>query len=357
MLTSASTAMIVTMAVFMVVSGLSVALRLHLRRQRRISLEADDYLVVAAWVFAAALAITNIVGVPVGGFGTPYEELGDEKAEKFLKIFFILQFWYIISVALVKFSILFLYGRVFGIGRFPSSVLVLLGITAAWLISFLFATFFQIWPLRCNWVACDPTTNYAVMYVLSSVTDIVIDISILALPVFFIRKLRFSTNQKIGVCGIFGLGIFCVVSSVARLAYTVIFQISNIEGNYAVNFNTAVVNIIMWSGIEVCASVLCANLPCYGPLISRARNASPISQTITSFFSIRPSRRLRSDRLRSDSLKRTSVQSPSASRENILGLKSATENIIESRNLGDTPSDGLNMELGGIRVDNSFNVD
>jgi hypothetical protein len=50
MLTSASKTMIVTMVVFMVVSGLSVVLRLYLRRQKRTALMADDYFVVAAWV-------------------------------------------------------------------------------------------------------------------------------------------------------------------------------------------------------------------------------------------------------------------------------------------------------------------
>jgi len=92
------------------------------------------------------------------------------------------------------------------------------------------------------------------MYVLSSVTDIIIDISILALPAFFIRKLHLSGNQKIGIGAIFGLGILwvilsfrllertdyfsCVVSSVVRLAYTVLFQLADIEGNYAVNFDS-----------------------------------------------------------------------------------------------------------------------
>jgi hypothetical protein len=50
MLTSASTAMIVTMAVFMVISGFSVVLRLYLRRRKRVTLKADDYFVIAAWV-------------------------------------------------------------------------------------------------------------------------------------------------------------------------------------------------------------------------------------------------------------------------------------------------------------------
>lgn len=63
MLSSASTAMIVTMAVFMAVSGLSVVLRLQLRRQRRISLKADDYFVVAAWVRLFFLFVLALLGL------------------------------------------------------------------------------------------------------------------------------------------------------------------------------------------------------------------------------------------------------------------------------------------------------
>lgn len=120
---------------------------------------------------------------------------------------FILQFWYIIAVALVKFSILCFYGRLFGIGRYPTAVIILLAVTAAWLVAFLFATFFQSWPLSCNWLHCPPATNYPVIYVAETATDIVLDVSILTLPAFYIRKLQFSGNQKIGVGAIFGLGL------------------------------------------------------------------------------------------------------------------------------------------------------
>ena len=118
-----------------------------------------------------------------------------------------LQFWYIIAVALVKLSVLFLYGRLFSAGRFRMIILIMLVITVSWLVSFLFATFFQVWPLWCNWITCVPTTNYPVMYVCCSVTDIVLDISILCLPASFIRKLHISRGQKIGLIGTFGLGI------------------------------------------------------------------------------------------------------------------------------------------------------
>lgn len=104
MLTSMSRAIVLTNSVFLFVSGSSVVLRIYARKHQLSPLSADDYFVVAAWVrpfpkirviqylispqqvFSAALAITNIIGVPIGGFGTPFESLSPAKAISFLKV-------------------------------------------------------------------------------------------------------------------------------------------------------------------------------------------------------------------------------------------------------------------------------
>ena len=157
----------------------------------------------------------------------------------------------------MKLSILCLYGRLFGVRRFPISVKIIVTLTIGWLISFLFATFFQVWPIWCNWIICQPTTNYPVMYVLCSVTDIVLDVSILCLPAYFIRNLQMNRSRKVGITAIFGLGVLyvtwtgsacfnslltsavsCVVSSIARLVYTVRFMKANAESDWAANFNS-----------------------------------------------------------------------------------------------------------------------
>ena len=39
-----------------------------------------------AQAFSIALAVTNIVGVPVGGFGVPFTSLTDSKAQTYLKV-------------------------------------------------------------------------------------------------------------------------------------------------------------------------------------------------------------------------------------------------------------------------------
>ena len=90
------------------------------------------------------------------------------------------------------------------------TIKIFLALTMAWVVSFMFATFFQVWPLRCNWVTCIPTTNYTVMYVCLSVTDVQLDIIILCIPASFIRRLHISDGQKLGLVGIFGLGVLYV---------------------------------------------------------------------------------------------------------------------------------------------------
>ena len=39
----------------------------------------------------------------------------------------------------------------------------------------------------------------------------------------------------------------------------------------------------MWSGIEACASVICANLPCYTPFLGKARGDKPSVRPKLSF--------------------------------------------------------------------------
>ena len=106
MATSASRAMIATNAIFMALACIAVILRLHLRRKTKSpGSKADDWLIVAALVyftamvspqtqlakcneqfFSIALAVTNIIGVPIGGFGVPFTSLAESKAQTYLKV-------------------------------------------------------------------------------------------------------------------------------------------------------------------------------------------------------------------------------------------------------------------------------
>lgn len=71
----------------------------------------------------------------------------------------------------------------------------------------MFAIFFQVWPLRCNWVAWTTTTKYTVMFVCFSLMDVLLETAILCIPASLIRTLNISRGQKVGLVRIFGLGV------------------------------------------------------------------------------------------------------------------------------------------------------
>ena len=59
---------------------------------------------------------------------------------------------------------------------------------------------------------------------------------------------------------------------------------SRAEACIRLNSTGPVVNMIMWSGIEACASTICANLPCYGPLLRKIPSARFIAASIRAVF-------------------------------------------------------------------------
>ncbi|MCJ1247507.1 hypothetical protein MMC30_004721 [Trapelia coarctata] len=332
MSTPAARAMIATNAVFLGVSSISVILRLYARRTIGQRLRLNDYLIFGAWFFAAALAITNIAGVPIGSFGLPIISLTDEQVINYFKFIFILQFWYIIAVALAKLSILCFYGPVFSLGRFPIPITIFIALVTSWLISFLFATFFQVWPLSCNWVDCEPTPNYLVMYMLLSITDIILNISILCLPVFYIRKLQMSQDRKLGLGAIFGFGVFCIIASTARLVYAIAYVQAENASDYTSTYDTAITNTTIWSAIEACASVICANLPCYAPFLSSSHSLLSNTHSHSRSPSQKPTfvSSIRSLGYRS----RETKHKTTSSTENIITGRSAVETNIEAAGSG-----------------------
>lgn len=123
------------------------------------------------------------------------------------QILFALQFWYLLAVGTVKLSILCLYARIFSVQGLHLAIRCLLIASLAWLIASFFATLFQSWPILCNWDECEHETNYTLMYLLTNLADVLLDVGILCLPAFFLQGLQLSPAQRRGVVFIFGSGV------------------------------------------------------------------------------------------------------------------------------------------------------
>ena len=139
-------------------------------------------------------------------------------------------------------SLLLFYKSIF-IGatfrKVANSVIVVL---CAWIIAFFFVTLFQDHPISRNWGTVGTTVNFSILYIVENLTDIVLDLFILCMPIPVIRSLQISTRRKWLLGGVFWLGALsvvpdhpceipevltntsCVVASTVRFYYFVLFR-------------------------------------------------------------------------------------------------------------------------------------
>ena len=125
---------------------------------------------------------------------------------KKIQVLFVTQFFYVFSVFSVKVAILLFYKTIFVIDTFRKVSNVLLVVLGAWAITFFFATLFQDKPISRNWGTNGTTIDFPVFYSMESLTNLILDLMILCMPLFVIRTLHMSTKKKWLLGGIFWLG-------------------------------------------------------------------------------------------------------------------------------------------------------
>lgn len=108
--------------------------------------------------------------------------------------------------------------------------------------------------------------------------------------------------------------------------------------------------MIMWSSIEACASVICASLPCYAPLLKKGGSLGSFVIGMRSLFSLS-----RKDRSHSASSKPSMQKgASSSSSERIISeptsIDSSTRDDIKGSGRG------TDMEMGQIRLETAVEV-
>ena len=201
-------------------------------------------------------------------------------------------------MGIVKISVVLFYRRIFITKRFRLVANIIVGICVVWTIAMflvsqprldteisciittfiIFQAFLLIMgPIPSHWnPAADPQIDngLGVVMIFSMVSDIILDIITLCLPIRQIYKLNLNRRKKIIVAGIFWLGFFCVIASILRLYYTV--RLAQIYNESDKEYSLATTNIIIWSEIEPCTSIIAACLPTLGLLFQNTRIVSSL---------------------------------------------------------------------------------
>ncbi|KAI0393942.1 hypothetical protein F5Y17DRAFT_430351 [Xylariaceae sp. FL0594] len=263
-----------------VLSVLAVALRLASRYiLKKIHIE-DVFLVIALGLFAG-LEYVNYEGSISPGVQVHQWNVQFKHLERWLYLLHIASILYGLVLMFLKIAILLDWLRIFApMGQRNAifwTVHILIWCNVIYYVSGTFLEIFRCTPRQKIW---DPlyeggicpidinANNFA-----SAILNLASDLAILAVPQFVIWRLQLSTAKKIGISLLFIIGIFAVVSGIARLVFLL-----KILGSSDAIYNLSIVGL--WGLGESAAGFLIMGIPS----VPKVTKNLPISASVTSLL-------------------------------------------------------------------------
>ncbi|KAL2440776.1 hypothetical protein ABEF95_005959 [Exophiala dermatitidis] len=249
---------------FIAVTSTIIGIRLMVRIFVVKHVAADDFLMLAAGLFATAFSAMAIVGIRYGlgkhTWDLPQDVQTIERTKKVIQTLWICQVMYVTALMLVKISIVVSYLRVFPTTAFRRTMYALsVGIICVWICSIL-VTIFQCHPVQGAWDFtlardCLPIVKF---YYFTTAFSIFTDFLLCTLPLPVFWRLRLPRRQKYIVSMLFAVGLFATVASGLR--------ISVLKSVDSLDVTMGSVSTIKWSVVEVGTGIVCACIPCLKPL-------------------------------------------------------------------------------------------
>ncbi|KAL2047312.1 hypothetical protein N7G274_001333 [Stereocaulon virgatum] len=241
-------------------------------------------------LFAVAIGITDIIGAVHGNIGghIALNQQGlpvfDHTITIFLQCVWAVQLESIGALTFTKMSILLLYRRIFRGRQFQILVWTVTAIVVVWGVLFFFATLFECFPISQVWTTLygqhRSCYQYRPMILGAAVSNMLVDLMIIAMPWPLIWQLQMPVRQKIAVGGVFTLAALVFGFSIARLV--IFLQASKgFTHEYDVTYNLA--PSIYWTQVESALAVVSACLPTLRPLLQGFSLESMIRSLRTKF--------------------------------------------------------------------------
>jgi len=279
---------------------IAVALRFYLRHiQKKTALKLDDWTVALALVFVIAMGAVGIIGVEHGVWGHNLpSNAADGPGEFEGKSLEAFQYIQIFALGLIKLSALAFYHRVFCIrGRwsafdiftYVSAIIVIL-----WIIAMVIFNSLQCGThITALWTGPEAYELYCadnpVFEDTFSITNFILDLFIVLLPLPKIYTLHTTAPRKLAVSAVFLLASVGVAASITRMAIY-------IELNLDLSYPDADIFLldslqVFWSNLEAGLCLLAVNLPSLWAYTTKVK-VSPdgVLASIRSAISLRSTR-------------------------------------------------------------------
>ncbi|KAI0471178.1 integral membrane protein [Xylaria cf. heliscus] len=239
-----------------------VALRFWCRWSNGVGFWADDWLILVALSSSLGLTVDQLWWIP-RGLGRHIQTFGPNVVEIFSIGLFTAELTYTGVIVFVKLAILALYWRIFHQNssiRLPVGILTTL--VLMWGIAVFFLTLLQCIPPRGFWdktieASCNVDSQRFLFAI--SIPNILIDVTLLSLPVPYVIRLNIAKSQKRAILSMFTLGGFVCIASILRLV-AVVTQPNNEDLTWNI------VNQSIWATVEANLAIISACLPTLRPI-------------------------------------------------------------------------------------------
>ncbi|KAK3904713.1 hypothetical protein C8A05DRAFT_13457 [Staphylotrichum tortipilum] len=240
---------------------LTVSLRLVARFMSGAGLWWDDYLVLFALPQGIGMLIIQGLWAPMGiGFNVT-ETLPN--LETILKMLVSYELIYATSISTIKTSILFFYLRVFVNRGLGMATKIALAFVLTWSVGNILQVFLICRPFAKTYSLTVEGTcgNQVASFIAIGAFNIITDVIILSLPLPTVWSLKMSTPAKLGLTGIFLVGLIVSVIGIIRIITLTQLDLTNLTGT--------MIWADFWSATEPNLAILCISLPMLGSLWSR----------------------------------------------------------------------------------------
>ncbi|KAI4239113.1 MAG: hypothetical protein LQ352_007820 [Teloschistes flavicans] len=251
---------------------IAVALRFVSRRLIHAKIMADDYMILFALVLATGFLGVGLTGRLPQGLIPSILVLANMPSSLEIPPS-TSNIIYLVNIAAVKFSILLLYRRIFGIDR-AFSVLswCLAGLIFAYSLGGIFVVIFQCNPVHGFWDLMVPHTciDFGTPATVTAVLNVITDFLTLALPMPLIWQLQMPFTRKLQLAGVFLLGAFVCIGSIYRAK--IVHRISARDATWSD------IDPALWASIEICIGIVSACLPTLRPVLNVLLHRNPRSE-------------------------------------------------------------------------------
>ncbi|GAB1316449.1 hypothetical protein MFIFM68171_06659 [Madurella fahalii] len=256
---------IASMSIGIILSTVTLVARLWARKSIINQLRIEDWLMVAGTILSYGTAICMLWGVLVTGLHIPFSSLPLDKISGNLLMIWIIQKLQPPTLFCIKASMLIFHSHIFQSRGFRAASWAVGIMTSLWMIASILGTTFQCTPVSFFWDKKQPGGTCLIGAVhkiglSSGVLSTVGDIVIYLMPILPLTKLRIDKKTKLGLIGLFTLGLFTVIASILR-------WVAIINSHSVTALNSSQVQVGIWTYLEMSLGVVCGNLPFLAPML------------------------------------------------------------------------------------------